>query len=164
GENLMYALRLRVFSHFQRLSLDFFTDEKAGRLMTRMTSDIEALSVLFQDGLVNLAVQGLTLLVITIVMVTLNPTLALVTVLLVGGRMVLHHSLTIGELTAFMLYLTSFFAPIQQLVQLYNTYQQGQAAVGKLRDLLRTPPSVREAPGAAELPPIAGDIVFEGVS
>ena len=39
----MYELRVRVFSHLQRLSLDFYTDEKAGRLMTRMTSDIEAL-------------------------------------------------------------------------------------------------------------------------
>ena len=61
----MYELRIRVFTHFQRLSLDFFTDEKAGRLMTRMTSDIESLTQLFQEGLVNLLVQGLTLVVIT---------------------------------------------------------------------------------------------------
>ncbi|HEX8581686.1 MAG TPA: ABC transporter transmembrane domain-containing protein, partial [Acidimicrobiales bacterium] len=58
GEDLMYELRVRVFSHLQRLSLDFFTGERAGRLMTRMTSDIESLTQLFQDGLVNLAVQG----------------------------------------------------------------------------------------------------------
>ena len=44
GERLLYDLRLRVFSHFQRLSLDYFTDEKAGRVLTRMTSDIEALA------------------------------------------------------------------------------------------------------------------------
>ena len=50
GERLLYELRVRVFSHLQRLSLDFFTEEKAGRLMTRMTSDIEALTQLFQDG------------------------------------------------------------------------------------------------------------------
>ena len=37
----MYELRVRVFSHLQRLSLDFYTEEKAGRLMTRMTSDID---------------------------------------------------------------------------------------------------------------------------
>ena len=43
----------------------------------------------------------------------------------------------IGELTAFFLYLNAFFAPIQQLVQLYNTYQQGQAAIVKLRDAAR---------------------------
>ena len=43
----------------------------------------------------------------------------------------------IGELTAFVLYLNAFFAPIQQLVQLYNLYQQGQAAIAKLRRAAR---------------------------
>jgi len=46
GQLLMYDLRVRVFSHLQRLSLDFFTEEKAGRLLTRMTSDIEASTTL----------------------------------------------------------------------------------------------------------------------
>jgi len=259
GEKLMYELRVRVFSHFQRLSLDFFTEEKAGRLMTRMTSDIDALTQLFQDGLVNLAVQALTLVVIAAVLVTMSPTLALVTivivvpvmfamtmwfrsasdrgylrvrdkiaevladlqeslsgiriiaahnrrrhnvinhqnvvgehldanlytarvgaiygpgteavgvigqalVLLIGGNMYLNGSLTLGELTAFVLYLTAFFAPIQQLVQLYSTYQQGQAAVTKLRDLLGTAPDVPEAADAVELPPIRGEIDLEHVS
>jgi len=54
-------MRLRVFAHLQRLSLDFFTDTKAGVVMTRMTSDIEALQQLLQDGLVQFLVQGLTM-------------------------------------------------------------------------------------------------------
>ena len=83
GEKLMYQLRIRVFSHLQRLSLDFYTDEKGGVLMTRMTSDIEALTQLFQDGLVNFAVQGLTLVVITVILFTLDVQLALITVVLV---------------------------------------------------------------------------------
>jgi ATP-binding cassette, subfamily B, bacterial len=101
-----------------------------------------------------------------------------VALLLIGGTMVLHSwhhvaggglapnahpELTIGELTAFILYLGSFFQPIQQLVQLYNTYQQGQAAVNKLRSLLDTPPSVLEKENAADLPPIEGAIALEGV-
>ncbi|GIT62298.1 MAG: hypothetical protein Ct9H300mP20_21250 [Gammaproteobacteria bacterium] len=57
GQLLMYDLRVRVFSHLQRLSVNFFTEEKAGRLLTRMTSDIEALSNLLQTGLVNLVAQ-----------------------------------------------------------------------------------------------------------
>jgi ATP-binding cassette subfamily B protein len=69
----------------------------------------------------------------------------------------------VGELTAFILFLTTFFAPIQQLVHLYTTYQSGQAAAAKLRGLLATAPSVTEAPGAVELPPIEGEIRFEGV-
>ena len=85
-------------------------------------------------------------------------------ILLIGGKMVLNGSLTIGALTAFILYLTSFFAPIQQLVQLYNTYQQGQAAVTKLRDLLNLTPSVPESPQARDLPEIKGEIELDRVS
>jgi ATP-binding cassette subfamily B protein len=83
--------------------------------------------------------------------------------LLIGGTMVLDHHLPVGVLVAFILYLGSFFQPIQQLVQLYNTYQQGQAAVTKLRDLLATDPTVGESPRAYELPPIDGSVDFENV-
>lgn len=259
GERLLYDLRLRVFAHLQRLSLDWYTDERAGRVLTRMTSDVEALAQLFQDGLVNLAVQGLTVVVVTALLFSIEPTLALVTVVAVvpattaltlwfrrasdrgygavrnriadllshlseslsgiriitafnrrrrevgthrhevqcyrdanvavartsslygpavdltggigqivvlgvGGSMVLDGRLTIGQLTAFVLYLTAFFAPIQQLVQLYTTYQSGQAAVTKLRELLATEPSVVEAPHAPDLPPIEGRIELDRVS
>ncbi len=258
GERLMYQLRVRVFSHLQRLSLDFYTDEKAGRLMSRMTSDVESLSQLFQEGLVNLAVQALTLVVVTAILFSLNVQLAALTlvivvpvmlvmtlwfraasdrgytlvrdriadvladlqeslsgirilvahnrrrhnvashgnivgeyrdanlytarvgsiygpatetvgvlaqavILAIGGTMVLDDTLTVGELSAFVLYVTAFFAPIQQLVQLYNTYQQGQAAVTKLRDLLGTEPGVPEAEDAVELPPLEGLVELRGV-
>ncbi len=259
GEALLYDLRVRVFAHLQRLSMDFFTGEKAGRVMTRMTSDIEALSQLFQDGIVNLAVQALTMVIVTVILFLLNPALAAITVLLVvptmtiatvwyrkasdrgytrvreriaevladlqeslsgiriisahnrrrhnvqqhrnivgeyrganqytarvsavygpatdligatgqavillvGGNMVLQGTLTIGQLTAFVLYLAAFFAPIQQLVQLYTTYQSGQAAVDKLQELLATEPSVPERADAIDLPPIAGHVVLDHVS
>ena len=62
-----------MFAHFQRLSLDFFSGEKAGRLMTRMTSDIETLTQLFQEGLVQLVVQGLTMVVVTGVLFCAEP-------------------------------------------------------------------------------------------
>jgi ATP-binding cassette subfamily B protein len=78
--------------------------------------------------------------------------------------MVLHHTLSIGALVAFFLYLNRFFQPIQLLVQQYNTYQQGQASVNKLRDLVDTEVTVPEAPTAIALPPIEGEIVFEQVS
>lgn len=64
-----------------------------------------------------------------------------------------------------VLYLTSFFAPVQQLVQLYTTYQSGQAAVTKLRDLLGTQPSVPESPTAhGAPPPIEGRVELDAVS
>lgn len=259
GERLLYDLRLKVFAHFQRLSVDFFSREKAGRLMTRMTSDLDNLTQLLQEGLVQLFVQGLTMVFVTTVLFILSPALATVTVLVVlpvmlaatlwyragsdrtfdvvrdriadvlahlqetlsgvriitahnrqrrntaehrrivreyqrandatadlggayggitetvglggqvvilvvGGRWVLDGSLEIGELVAFVLYLTAFFAPIQQLVQLYNTYQQGQASVRKIRDLLAEVPSVAEEPGAPDLPPLHGEVRLEGVT
>ena len=68
-----------MFSHLQRQGVDFHTEEKAGVLLTRMTSDIEALSVLFQEGIVNLLVQVFTLLVITGALFFYDPLLAAVT-------------------------------------------------------------------------------------
>jgi ATP-binding cassette subfamily B protein len=256
---VMNDLRIKIFAHLQRLSLGFFTEEKAGVVMSRMTSDIENLQQLLQDGLSQLAIQGLTMVVITVVLFATNVRLAAITVLLVvpalvaaslwfkrssergyervrdgianvltdlseslhgvrivtahnrqrqnvvhhrnvvgdyrdaniytaqvnaiygpgtqlqgilaqaallaiGGTMVLHHSLSIGALVAFFLYLNRFFQPIQLLVQQYNTYQQGQASVIKLRSLSDTEPTVKESPDAVDLPHIDGDITFDHVS
>ena len=256
---VMHDLRVKVFTHLQRLGLDFYTDEKAGVIMTRMTSDIENLQQLLQDGLAQFAVQGLTMIVITIIMFTLDVRLTIITLILVvpaltlstiwfsvasergyekvrdgiadvlgdlseslhgirtvaannrqrqnivhhrnvvgkyrdannftaqinaiygpgtqllgfvgqavilgiGGDMVIHHSLSVGGLIAFFLYLNRFFAPIQLLVQQYNTFQQGQSSVAKLQTLFDTPPSVPEDPDAIELPPIRGEIVFDHVT
>ncbi|MGA2925779.1 MAG: ABC transporter ATP-binding protein [Solirubrobacteraceae bacterium] len=256
---VMNDLRVRVFTHLQRLGLDFYTDEKAGVIMTRMTSDIEQLQQLLQDGLAQLVVQALTMVVITVILFTLNVKLTLITLTLViplltgaslwfrkasqvaynrvrdgianvlgdlseslhgvrsvaaynrqcwniiqhrnvvgdyrdannytaqinaiygpgtqmlgylsqaallaiGGNMVIHHELSIGALVAFFLYLNRFFSPIQLLVQQYNTFQQGQAAVFKLRGLFTVDPSTPEAPAARELPPTEGEIVFDHVT
>ena len=43
AERMLYALRIRIFAHLQRLSLDYYDRELAGRIMTRMTTDVEAL-------------------------------------------------------------------------------------------------------------------------
>ena len=256
---VMNDLRVKVFAHLQRLSLGFFTEEKAGVVMSRMTSDIENLQQLMQDGLSQLAIQGLTMVVITVILFVINVELAVITVLLIvpalviasvwfkrasergydrvrdgianvladlseslhgvrivtahnrqrnnvihhrnvvgdyrdannytahvnalygpgtqllgvlgqgallgiGGTMVLHGTLQVGALVSFFLYLNRFIQPIQLLVQQYNTYQQGQASVNKLRILVDTEPEVREAPDAIELPPIEGAITFDHVS
>ncbi|MDI1461489.1 ABC transporter ATP-binding protein [Catellatospora sp. KI3] len=252
-------LRVRVFAHLQRLSMDYYTEEKGGVILTRMTSDVESLQQLFQEGLAQFAVQGLTMLVVTAVLFAYHAELAAITLLLVvpaliaaslwfrrasdtgyarqrdtiaamftdlaenlhgvrvvtahnrqernvrahrvvvgryrdandftghinaiygpgtsvigmvgmalllliGGRMVLRGELSIGELTAFVLYLNAFFAPVQQLVQLYTNYQQGRAAVLKLRALLAQEPSVLEHPRPRTLPPASGGIVFDRVT
>jgi ATP-binding cassette, subfamily B, bacterial len=256
---VMNDLRTTIFRHLQRLSLDFFTEEKAGVVMSRMTSDIENLQQLLQDGLAQFAIQGLTMVVIAVFLFTTNTRLAFITVvvvlpplfvlsiwfkrasergydkvrdgialvladlseslqgvrivtahnrqrhnvvhhrnvvgsyrdaniytgringvygpgsqllgvvgqvivLAVGGYMVLHKELSIGDLTTFFLFVNRFFQPIQLLVQQYNSYQQGQASVIKLRTLLDNEPTVLESPDAVELPPIRGEIRFDHVS
>jgi len=80
---MLMMLRIRVFCHFQRLSLDFFTGEKAGRLLTRITSDIEALTALFRGGLVQLVIQILSVFMIGFYLFYLNAKLAVITVAVV---------------------------------------------------------------------------------
>ena len=79
----MNDLRVTIFRHLQRLSLDFFTEEKAGVVMSRMTSDIENLQQLLQDGLAQFAIQGLTMVVITVFLFTTNVRLAVITIVVV---------------------------------------------------------------------------------
>jgi ATP-binding cassette subfamily B protein len=259
ASRIMFELRVRTFAHLQRLSLDYYTDEKAGVIMTRMTSDIESLQQLLQDGLPQFALQGVTMLLVTGVLFYYNVELALITLLiivpvltglslwfraasdkgyervrdgiagvlsdlaeslsgvrvvtgfnrarhnvlqhrnvtgvyrdandhtahiaatygactefwgllgqaallLIGGNMVRDGNLSVGVLLAFILYLNSFFGPIQSLVQQYNLYQQGQAAIAKLDELLETHPTVEEADDAEVLPPIEGAVSLKHVS
>ena len=85
---VMNDLRVKVFAHLQRLSLGFFTEEKAGVVMSRMTSDIENLQQLLQDGLSQLAIQALTMVVITVILFATNVRLAFITVVLIVPALV----------------------------------------------------------------------------
>ena len=82
---------------------------------------------------------------------------ALVTVeiLVVGGLEVINGHTSTGVVFAFVAALNNFFDPIQQLSQLYTTYQSGMAALDKIFELLDEQPDLLDAPDAIELPPIA---------
>ncbi len=259
GERALQDLRMQLFSHLQRLSIGFYSRNKAGVLVSRLTNDVEALDQLVTDGVVTLFSSGLTLFGTIVILVVLDVRLALVTfltfpliaggsivfrivsadayrrtrekialvtaylqeslsgvrivrafgqeerhkrrfaelndenreanmrtvnmnaayfpsvellsavataaILLYGGSQVLHgHGVTIGVLASFVFYLESFFDPIQQLSQLYTTYQSGMAALDKIFELLDEKPEIVDAPGAGELPRIAGEIRFDHVS
>ncbi len=69
----------------------------------------------------------------------------------------------IGVVVAFIGYLTIFFDPIQQLSNLYTTYQQGMAALDKIFDLLDTEPDLVDKPDALDPRPLRGEIQLEGV-
>jgi ATP-binding cassette, subfamily B, bacterial len=77
-ERILYALRIRLFAHLQRLGMDYYDRTHAGRIMTRLTSDVNAVAELIQAGLTNALVAIVTFTGMTVVLLVLNPTLALV--------------------------------------------------------------------------------------
>ena len=258
GQELLLGLRIRVFAHLQRLGLDYYDREMTGRILTRMTSDIEALQSLLQSGFIDALVQLVTfvgaILVLTsmnaelsLVVLTILPplvistvlfrrrsaraygevrdriaavnanlaesisgvrvaqafareqrnmagfrtvagqhraarldstlisstyfpfvellsTIATVLVLWAGAALVQGGSLEVGSLFAFVLYLTAVFAPIQQLSQVFDTYQQGRVAMDRITDLLGVPVSVPQSEHPVDPGRLSGAIAFDAVS
>ncbi|MCZ0912520.1 ABC transporter ATP-binding protein [Gordonia amicalis] len=77
GERVLFGLRIRSYAHIQRLGLDYYERELSGRIMTRMTTDIDALSTFLQTGLTSAIVALLTLVGVTIALLVTGPLLAL---------------------------------------------------------------------------------------
>jgi len=77
GERVLYSLRVKIFAHLQRLGLDYYERELGGRIMTRMTTDVDALSSFLQTGVVTAVVSLLTFFGIFIVLLVLDVQLAL---------------------------------------------------------------------------------------
>jgi ABC-type multidrug transport system fused ATPase/permease subunit len=80
-----------------------------------------------------------------------------------GGYRYFGGSISVGTLLAFMLYLSNFFDPVQQLSQLYNTFLAAVAALDKIMDVMDEQPQVEDRPDAERLPRIEGRVAFEGV-
>jgi ATP-binding cassette subfamily B protein len=257
SERLLHALRIKVFAHLQRLGVDYYENEMAGRIMTRMTTDIDALSQLLQNGLVNALVNLVTFLGVGVALAFINPRLALVSAVILpplviatlwfrrqsskayeiarermgavnanlqeglsgvrvsqafvreernqdnfeeiaggyrdarvraqrlvaiyfpfvdflsdiavclvlgaGSVFVAHGSLTSGALIAFLLYLNLFFAPIQQLSQVFDSYQQASVAIERITELLATPTSLEPPGHPVPVPRLTGDVTFDDV-
>ena len=258
GQRALQDLRERIFAHLQRLSIGFYSRNKTGVLISRLTNDVQALDQLVTDGVVTLFSSTLTLLGTAAILVLLDAELALITfltfpilavgsvvfriasagahrltrekiayvtaylqetlsgirivrafgqeprhldrfaelndenrdanmktvylnaayfpsvellsavatagILLYGGNQVVGgDGVTIGVLASFVFYLQSFFDPIQQLSQLYTTYQAGMAALDKVFELLDEEPDIHNAPDAIDLPRVRGEIRFEDV-
>jgi ATP-binding cassette subfamily B protein len=77
SERLLYTLRIKIFAHLQRLGLDYYEHELAGRIMTRMTTDVEALSSFLQTGLITMVNSLLTFAGVLIALLVINLTLGL---------------------------------------------------------------------------------------
>jgi ATP-binding cassette subfamily B protein len=258
GQRALADLRLDLFRHLQSLSVGYYSRNRAGVIISRLTNDVEALNSLVSDGVVALFQGILTLIGTAVVLFVLDAKLALVTfavvpvlwvagllyriasadiyrrtreriaaitaylqeslsgiqvvrafgqerrhldefaelnelnrvenlksvtlnasyfpavellgsavtaaILLVGGAAAVSGEITTGVVFAFIAALNNFFDPIQQLSQLYTTYQSGMAALDKIFQLLDTEPDVRDHPDAKPLGRIEGSIEFDEVS
>ncbi|MGB0119983.1 MAG: ABC transporter ATP-binding protein [Solirubrobacterales bacterium] len=258
GVRVLQDLREEVFKHIQKMSIGFFTRNRPGTLISRMTNDIEALNQLISDGIVTLFSNMLTLVGVVVILLLLDWQLALITfsvlplllvtslvfrrysagafretreriaaitghlqetlsgvrvvrsfgqedrhltrmtelnqlnrqanmktvylnatyfpatelmtaigtaaILLFGGYQAMNGNIMIGVVVSFIGYLQLFFDPIQQLAQLYATYQQGMAALDKIFGLLDTEAEIVDSADAVEPPVIAGALSFKEVS
>ncbi|HQV20400.1 MAG TPA: ABC transporter transmembrane domain-containing protein, partial [Gordonia sp. (in: high G+C Gram-positive bacteria)] len=88
AERMLFGLRVRTFAHLQRLSLNYYEQHQAGKIMTRMTSDVEAFAQLLQQGLVTALVSLLTCGGIAVVLAVFNPALALAVSVVIGPLVV----------------------------------------------------------------------------
>ena len=258
GQRALQDLRIRLFIHLQRLSIGFYSRNRTGVIISRMTNDVEALDQLVEDGMATLIQSGLTLIGVVVILLVLDPHLALLTflvlpilavgafafriasadayrltrekiasitgylqetlsgirvvrafgqerahikrfrelndenraanmttvnlnaayfpaveflsaivtveILVIGGIEAINGHTSTGVVFAFIAALNNFFDPIQQLSQLYTTYQSGMAALDKIFDLLDEQPDLVDAPDATALPSIRGEIRFDDVS
>src|SRR5947209_10253878 len=258
GQRALQDLRVRLFRHLQRLSIGFYSRNRAGVIISRITNDVEALDQLVEDGIATLFQSGLTLIGVVVILMVLDLHLALLTflaipilliggvafriasadayrltrekiatitgylqetlsgirvvrvfgqeprhiarfrelndenraanmttvklnaayfpgvellsalvtveILVIGGIEAINGHTSTGVVFAFIAALNNFFDPIQQLSQLYTTYQSGMAALDKIFELLDEQPELADAPGADALPRIRGELRFEGVS
>jgi ABC-type multidrug transport system fused ATPase/permease subunit len=89
---------------------------------------------------------------------------ALALIVLYGGYQAIEGHITAGTVVAFVATLSYLFEPIQQLSQLYTTYQSGMAALEKIFQLLDVKPTLADRADAHELGPIRGELSFEDVT
>ncbi|MFJ6723421.1 ABC transporter ATP-binding protein [Streptomyces sp. NPDC091281] len=257
GERVLYSLRLKIFAQLQRLGLDYYERELTGRIMTRMTTDVDALSTFLQTGLVTAFVSLVTFFGIMVALLVLDVQLALVVfatlpplvvatfffrrasvkayelarervstvnaelqesvaglrivqafgreeagrerfaahsaayraarirgqwlisiyfpfvqllssaaaaaVLVTGAGRIEAATLTTGALVAYLLYIDLFFAPVQQLSQVFDGYQQATVSLGRIQELLREPAATRSAGSPRAVDALRGEIAFEDV-
>jgi ABC-type multidrug transport system fused ATPase/permease subunit len=257
GQGAMNDLRLAVFVHIQRLSLNYFDKTHQGRIISRADTDIDSLDRILTWGANQLLASVLTLLGVMVLMLQYDwrlclavsaviPPLVLATrlfqhhgmkayrelraqssritgamaeniagvrvaqafaregenllrfqqlqgvyfdrflvvarifhtympfvgfvsglgtaiILGYGGSLVMQHEITVGEFAAFILYLGMFFGPIQTMGDLYNAVLSTAASAERIFQLLDTEPQIKDLPGATELPPVRGHIIFDHV-
>jgi ABC-type multidrug transport system fused ATPase/permease subunit len=85
-------------------------------------------------------------------------------VIIVGGFQVLDGVMTVGVLVSFLLYVQRFFEPVLELSMQYTELQRAMASGARIFELLDVEPEIQDRPGAIELPPVKGEIIFKDVN
>ena len=83
GERVLYSLRVKIFAQLQRLGLDFYEHEMSGRIMTRMTTDVDALSSFLQTGLITMVNSALSFAGVMVALLIINLRLGLTVLTLI---------------------------------------------------------------------------------
>lgn len=116
------------------------------------------------DNLHRLQVRQARLQAFNMPFMTLILSMATAVSLWIGGRDVIEGTLSVGDLVAYIGYLTLLALPVRRLGFLINTFARAQAAGQRIFELLDTKSEVQDKPGAIELPPVKGHVRFENVS
>ena len=87
-----------------------------------------------------------------------------VAVIGMGGVLIMRGKMDYIDLVTFTLYVSVFLSPVRKLVQFMEQYTQGSAGFSRFLEIMRTRPEVADAPGAAELDEVRGDVRYENVS
>ena len=83
GQRILFSMRTKMFDHLQKLSLSFFDHNKVGKIMSRVQNDVQQIQELLAGGILNVATSVLTLVGIAVIMIIMNPRLALLTLTVV---------------------------------------------------------------------------------
>ena len=78
GQGILYRMRTGLFDHLHELSLSFYDRNKVGKVMSRVQNDVDQLQTLVTQDIINMAANALTIVAIAVVMITMNPSLALI--------------------------------------------------------------------------------------
>ena len=89
---------------------------------------------------------------------------AQVAVIAVGGALIMRGEMNYVDLITFSLYVSAFVTPVRKLAQFAEIYMQGTAGFGRFVDIMRTEPTIKDAPDAVDIGQLRGDIEYKNVS
>src|SRR5665811_1586396 len=179
AQRTIRAIRGDLFDKVQTLPLRFFDKRSHSDLMSRLTNDVENISMILTESTTQIVAGVLTAVGVVVLMLILNPTLALAgfvgplmnfvnnsslaIVAGFGGWMVLQGTASIGMIAAFINYTRSFGRPLNEIANLYNQIQQALAGAERVFEVIDEEPE-RDADHAQPLERIAGHVEFDDVS